>query len=139
VPGRTATIEQALYDSRPGRLRAWRPQALVAMVADQPPAFPAGTVWSYSNTGYILLGLVVEAASQRTPGRSCAGRSSGRLVCATPCSRTALPRSRGRAGVATASRWAHTGRRSMAPCWTSPSRPLVGRGGGCAGVNSTRP
>jgi D-alanyl-D-alanine carboxypeptidase len=69
VPDRTATLEQALYASRPGRLRAWTPQALVAMVADQPPAFPAGTAWSYSNTGYVLLGLVVEAASQRTLGQ----------------------------------------------------------------------
>jgi D-alanyl-D-alanine carboxypeptidase len=77
VPHRTATLEQALYASRPGRLRAWTPQALVAlvaMVADQPPAFPAGTAWSYSNTGYVLLGLVVEAASQRTLGQEL-GRS----------------------------------------------------------------
>jgi D-alanyl-D-alanine carboxypeptidase len=66
VPQRTATLVQELYASRPGRLRAWTPQALVAMVADERPAFPAGTAWSYSNTGYILLGLVVEAASQRT-------------------------------------------------------------------------
>ena len=77
VPHRTATLEQALYASRPGRLRAWTPQALVAlvaMVADQPPGFPAGTAWSYSNTGYVLLGLVVEAASQRTLGQEL-GRS----------------------------------------------------------------
>ncbi|HEX5881337.1 MAG TPA: serine hydrolase domain-containing protein, partial [Actinomycetota bacterium] len=66
VPHRTATLMQALYASRPGRLRAWTPQALVAMVADRPPAFPAGTAWAYSNTGYVLLGLVVEAASHRT-------------------------------------------------------------------------
>jgi D-alanyl-D-alanine carboxypeptidase len=74
VAHRTATLEQALYASRPGRLRPWTPQALVAMVADQPPAFPAGTAWSYSNTGYVLLGLVVEAASQRTLGQEL-GRS----------------------------------------------------------------
>lgn len=66
VPHRTATLMQALYASRPGRLRAWTPQALVAMVADRPPAFPAGTAWAHSNTGYVLLGLVVEAASHRT-------------------------------------------------------------------------
>jgi len=66
VPHRTTTLEQALYASRPGRLRAWTPRALVAMVADQPPTFPAGRAWAYSNTGYVLLGLVVEAASQRT-------------------------------------------------------------------------
>jgi D-alanyl-D-alanine carboxypeptidase len=69
VPDRTATLVRELYASRPGRLRAWTPQALVARVADQPPAFPAGTAWSYSNTGYVLLGLVVEAASHRTLGQ----------------------------------------------------------------------
>jgi D-alanyl-D-alanine carboxypeptidase len=74
VPHRTTTLMQALYASPQGRLRAWTPRALVAMVADQPPAFPAGTAWSYSNTGYVLLGLVVEAASHRTLGQEL-GRS----------------------------------------------------------------
>jgi D-alanyl-D-alanine carboxypeptidase len=58
----------------PGRLRAWTPGALIARVADRAPAFPAETAWSYSNTGYVPLGLVVEAASQRTLGREL-GRS----------------------------------------------------------------
>jgi D-alanyl-D-alanine carboxypeptidase len=31
-------------------------------VADRPPEFPPGSSWAYSNTGYILLGLVVETA-----------------------------------------------------------------------------
>ena len=75
VPHCTATLEQALYASRQGRLRAWTPQALVAMVADRPPGFPAGTAWSYSNTGHVLLGLVVEAASHRTLGQEL-GRST---------------------------------------------------------------
>ena len=122
VPHRTDTLVQEVYASRPGRLRTWTPQALVAMVADEPQAFPAGTTWSYSNTGYLLLGLVVEAASNGPSGRSSAGPSSRRSACSTPCSRTALQTSRGRARMATACRWAHTGRRSMAPCWTSPSR-----------------
>ena len=69
VPNPTGTLMQALYASRPGRLRAWTPKALVDMVADQPPAFPAGRAWSYSNPGYVLLGLVVEAASHRTLGQ----------------------------------------------------------------------
>jgi D-alanyl-D-alanine carboxypeptidase len=63
VPHDWATIERALYGSRQGRLRDWSPQDLVALVADRPPDFPPGSSWSYSNTGYILLGLIVEAAT----------------------------------------------------------------------------
>jgi D-alanyl-D-alanine carboxypeptidase len=48
VPHNWATIERTLYGSRQGRLRGWTPQALVALVADQPPGFPPGTAWSYS-------------------------------------------------------------------------------------------
>ena len=35
-------------------------------MADQPQAFRAGSAWSYSNPGYILLGLVVEAVTGHT-------------------------------------------------------------------------
>jgi D-alanyl-D-alanine carboxypeptidase len=51
------------------RLRSWRPTELVALVADAPPAFPAGTAWSYSNTGYVLAGLIVERATGNRLGR----------------------------------------------------------------------
>jgi D-alanyl-D-alanine carboxypeptidase len=66
VPNNWAAVERTLYGSREGRLRAWTPEELVALVADQPQAFRAGSAWSYSNTGYILLGLIVEAATGRT-------------------------------------------------------------------------
>jgi D-alanyl-D-alanine carboxypeptidase len=58
-----------LYTSPHGRFRAWTPRELVALVADQPPLFPPGTAWSYSNTGYVLAGLVVQAATGRTLGQ----------------------------------------------------------------------
>jgi D-alanyl-D-alanine carboxypeptidase len=66
VPQDWATIAQALYGSPEGRLHHWTPQALIALVADRPPNFPPGTAWSYSNTGYILLGLVLETAGGAT-------------------------------------------------------------------------
>jgi D-alanyl-D-alanine carboxypeptidase len=45
------------------RHRAWTPHELVAIGTAQPPLFAPGARWSYSNTGYILLGLIVEAAT----------------------------------------------------------------------------
>jgi D-alanyl-D-alanine carboxypeptidase len=44
------------------RRRAWQPRELVAIGTAHPPLFAPGARWSYSNTGYILLGLIVEAA-----------------------------------------------------------------------------
>jgi D-alanyl-D-alanine carboxypeptidase len=46
--------------AQPGRI--WPRRRLVAIAASHPPLFPPGRDWSYSNTNYILLGLVVEAA-----------------------------------------------------------------------------
>ncbi|WP_132249365.1 serine hydrolase [Methylobacterium segetis] len=39
------------------------PQAIVALTADKPLLFEPGRGFDYNNTGYILLGLVIEAAS----------------------------------------------------------------------------
>lgn len=43
------------------------PERLVEFVLDEPALFPAGQGWAYSDTGYILAGLVIEAVT----GRSC--------------------------------------------------------------------
>ena len=69
------------------RFRSWTPRELVALVADQPQAFPAGSTWSYSNTGYVLAGLIVEAATGQASATRSRGGSSGRCGCATPPSR----------------------------------------------------
>src|SRR4029453_13754270 len=79
VPHNWATVEQTLYRSPGGRFRVWTPRELVALVADQPPGFPPGTAWSYSNTGYLLLGLVVETASGSTLGQELHRRIFGPL------------------------------------------------------------
>jgi D-alanyl-D-alanine carboxypeptidase len=44
----------------------WTPEALVRFATSHPPAFAPGRGWSYSNTNYILLGLVIERATGRT-------------------------------------------------------------------------
>jgi D-alanyl-D-alanine carboxypeptidase len=38
----------------------WRPRQLVAIAIEHQPLFPPGARYSYSNTGYILLGLIVQ-------------------------------------------------------------------------------
>lgn len=43
--------------------RDWRPDELIALVAAAPPLDPPGQVCRYSDSGYILLGRVVELAS----------------------------------------------------------------------------
>jgi D-alanyl-D-alanine carboxypeptidase len=38
----------------------WTPQALVALSADHAPTFPPRAQFQYSNTNYVLLGLIIE-------------------------------------------------------------------------------
>jgi D-alanyl-D-alanine carboxypeptidase len=40
--------------------RAWTPEELVGFVQGQPPSFAPGDGWAYSNTNYVLLGMVIE-------------------------------------------------------------------------------
>ena len=45
------------------RTEVWTPRKMVGIATAHKPLFAPGARWSYSNTGYILLGLIVEAAS----------------------------------------------------------------------------
>jgi D-alanyl-D-alanine carboxypeptidase len=47
------------------RYRSWQPEELVALAVSHPPLFAPGTDWSYSNTNYVLLGMVIEAVTGR--------------------------------------------------------------------------
>jgi D-alanyl-D-alanine carboxypeptidase len=42
------------------------PEQLIEIVLDRDPLFPAGTGFHYTDTGYILLGLIIESATGRT-------------------------------------------------------------------------
>ena len=47
---------------------------LVALVADKPLDFPRGTAWKYDNTGYVLLGMLLEARTGHSWGQDFAER-----------------------------------------------------------------
>ena len=74
MPDYLAEPVRTLYGSWQGRFRRWTPQELVGLVADQPLDFAPGTGWSYSNTGYILLGLIVQAVTGNPLGKELARR-----------------------------------------------------------------
>lgn len=40
--------------------RVWSPQELISTVAGEPPMFPPGRGWYYSNTNYVMLGVIAE-------------------------------------------------------------------------------
>lgn len=42
------------------RFKHWEPKELVAIATSKPLDFPPGTKWSYSNTNYIVAGLLIE-------------------------------------------------------------------------------
>ena len=48
--------------------RSWSPRELVALVADKTPDFAPGSSWHYSDTGYVLAGLMIERATGRRLG-----------------------------------------------------------------------
>jgi D-alanyl-D-alanine carboxypeptidase len=49
--------------------RAWTPPEILALAFAHPPNFAPGTNWSYSNTNYIVLGLVVETVTGEPLGQ----------------------------------------------------------------------
>ncbi len=42
------------------------PAELVAFVLDKPPSFSPGDGWGYSDTGYLLIGMIIETATGRS-------------------------------------------------------------------------
>ena len=40
--------------------KTWTPEECIGYTLDRPPLFPAGTDWSYADTNYFILGLVLQ-------------------------------------------------------------------------------
>ncbi|MGL5823420.1 MAG: serine hydrolase domain-containing protein [Nocardioides sp.] len=60
-------------------LREYTPVQLVRIATAHPPVFEPGTDWGYSNTGYVLLGLVLERATGRSVSALVRDRITGPL------------------------------------------------------------
>ncbi|MDP9796710.1 D-alanyl-D-alanine carboxypeptidase [Catenuloplanes nepalensis] len=55
------------------------PRSLLDIAFSKPPTFPPGKGWRYSNTGYVVLGLMIERLSGRTVGEEITTRVINRL------------------------------------------------------------
>ena len=58
VPDNQAPVEAEWLKGN--MTHSWAPRTLVAFVAAKPQDFAAGTSWAYSNTNYMLAGLIIE-------------------------------------------------------------------------------
>src|SRR5690606_15638833 len=50
--------EQFTTDLTNSPTKAWKPEELLSYVLDEQPSFKAGEGWEYSDTNYILLGMI---------------------------------------------------------------------------------
>jgi D-alanyl-D-alanine carboxypeptidase len=58
--------EQFTADLTKNPDKAWKPEELVAYILDTPAPFAAGKGWQYSDTNYIVLGMIIERATKST-------------------------------------------------------------------------
>ncbi|MCI0711558.1 MAG: beta-lactamase family protein, partial [Chloroflexi bacterium] len=56
--------------------REWQPEEILALIADEPAQFAPGQFWQYSNTNYIILGMIIETAT----GMSLANNYRERII-----------------------------------------------------------
>ncbi|MFI9345221.1 serine hydrolase domain-containing protein [Streptomyces sp. NPDC052773] len=62
-----ATFAQKVLgiDFLESRYDDWTPRQVIALALRNPPQFAPGTSWKYSNTNYLLLGLIIERLTGR--------------------------------------------------------------------------
>ncbi|HKY05930.1 MAG TPA: serine hydrolase [Blastocatellia bacterium] len=46
--------------------KVWKPEELIAFVFDSKPLFPAGQGWSYADTNYIVVGMIIERITKKS-------------------------------------------------------------------------
>jgi D-alanyl-D-alanine carboxypeptidase len=54
--------------------RVWQPTELVRIAVTHPPLFPPGTAFAYSNTDYVLLGLIIQGVTGHPVGQELQAR-----------------------------------------------------------------
>ncbi|MES5820263.1 serine hydrolase domain-containing protein [Streptomyces sp. RG80] len=57
----------------------WTPRQVIALALQNPPQFEPGTSWKYSNTNYLLIGLIIEKLTGRPYAQEIARRVTGPL------------------------------------------------------------
>ncbi|MFD7165333.1 serine hydrolase domain-containing protein [Streptomyces violascens] len=71
----TSGLADYIYDVFPdpsartyfaNRWHAYEPEELIALAMRHAPAFPAGSRWAYSNTNYVLAGMIIEKITGHT-------------------------------------------------------------------------
>jgi len=67
-------LDLGKYSPEEIRHRGAEPAELVAMAMAHPPLFAPGTQWSYSNTNYIIAGMLVEKITHRSVATEIAAR-----------------------------------------------------------------
>lgn len=66
--------EQFTRDLTASPSKVWKPEELVAYILDTAPPFAAGKGWEYSDTNYIVLGMIIERVTRSTYYREVARR-----------------------------------------------------------------
>jgi D-alanyl-D-alanine carboxypeptidase len=70
----------SLLSSGINLFREWQPNELVDLLAGANAEFAPGTSWDYSNTNYVLMGLVIEAATGTTVAQQVRSRITDPLA-----------------------------------------------------------
>jgi D-alanyl-D-alanine carboxypeptidase len=85
-------FNEAASTQWPAPGNSFTPEVLVSFIFDAEPLFPPGESWAYTDTGYVLIGLVIEAITGRTYYEELNDRFLGplRLKATTPSNQRSL-------------------------------------------------